>query len=242
MANYVTSRKQFKAFGCSYIELADINIDKITVNIDNKKVDRTNFLKYGQLFNSISTVNCVYIEKQFTTSIVLENNEYYFNYTDIDISINDKIILSNMEDINNNMVYCIVKNIIKEKIYINYYTETNNVIKTYNNIKLIKYEDIKESINNEFFINDELNNKKLIIPIFLPIIIDGNSLVKQILIHINNNIKKCDIIFLPKENNFINNLTKNNFYEINHNTIKNSDYTTYITSFIYNGRNVWFSN
>ena len=61
------------------------------------------------------------------------------------------------------------------------------------------------------------------------------------IIHIKNNIEKCDIIFLPKENNLIDSLTKNSFYVISHNNSNNNnDFSTYIVSFIYNGYNSWF--
>ena len=244
MSNYVFAAKKFVSHGYATIELADITIDKIYVNINNEKVDRTNFLKYGYN-NNHSREICLYNEKNIDTSISIENNEYYFNYTDTGISIGDKIILSNLGDINKDMVYCIVKKIINDKIYINYYTETIIVTtKKYNNIKLIKYNDIKE-INNssEFIINGDMvtGTGTVTIPIFLPIIRLNFSLTKQIIIHIKNNIEKCDIIFLPKENNLIDSLTKNSFYVISHNNSNNNtDFSTYIVSFIYNGYNSWF--
>ena len=243
MSNYVFAAKKFVSHGYATIELADITIDKIYVNINNEKVDRTNFLKYGYN-NNHSREICLYNEKNIDTSISIENNEYYFNYTDTGISIGDKIILSNLGDINKDMVYCIVKKIINDKIYINYYTETIIVTtKKYNNIKLIKYNDIKD-INNssEFIINGSDGSLITVtIPIFLPIITLNNSLTKQIIIHIKNNIEKCDIIFLPKENNLIDSLTKNSFYVISHNNSNNNnDFSTYIISFIYNGDRSWF--
>ena len=246
MSNYVFAAKKFVSHGYATIELADITIDKICVNINNEKVDRTNFLKYGynsSYNNNHSREICEYNEKNIDTSISIENNEYYFNYTDTGVSIGDKIILSNLGDINKDMVYCIVKKIINDKIYINYYTETIIVTtKKYNNIKLIKYNDIKE-INNssEFFINGDMVTGTVTIPIFLPIIRLNFSLTKQMIIHIKNNIEKCDIIFLPKENNLIDSITKNSFYVISHNNSNNNnDFSTYIISFIYNGYKSWF--
>jgi hypothetical protein len=241
MSNYVFAAKKFVSHGYATIELADITIDKISVNINNEKVDRTNFLKYGYN-NSHSREICEYNEKNIDTSISIENNEYYFNYIDTDISVGRKIILSNLGDMNKDMIYCIVKKIINDKIYINYYTETSIVTKKYDNIKLIKYNDIKE-INNssEFIINGGGSLITVTLPIFLPIITLNNSLTKQIIIHIKNNIEKCDIIFLPKENNLIDSLTKNSFYVISHNNSNNNnDFSTYIVSFFYNGYNSWF--
>ena len=150
--------------------------------------------------------------------------------------------MSNTGDNTKSKVYCIVNKIIDNNIYIDYYTESNNINKTYSNIELIKYENIKEvDINNEFFINyDELNNE-MSIPIFLPIMTLNKSSKKSIIIHIDNRIRRCDVIFLPKKNNLINNLNKNSFYVLSHSTLINKDFSTYIISFIYNGYNTWFS-
>ena len=47
---------------------------------------------------------------------------------------------------------------------------------------------------------------------------------------------------IDKENNLIDSLTNNSFYVISHsNSNKNTDFSTYIISFIYNGYNTWFS-
>ena len=60
MSNYVFAAKKFVSHGYATIELADITIDKIWVNINNEKVDRTNFLKYGYN-NNHSREICLYL-------------------------------------------------------------------------------------------------------------------------------------------------------------------------------------
>ena len=242
MSNYLLVRKKFVSLGISTIELADININTLSVTIEDKKEDRTFFLQYGSVYDNHSRMYCTYNGKNISTSINIENNEYYFNLNDSNINLNDKIILSNTGDNTKNKIYCIVNKIINNNIYIDYYTESNNIIKTYSNIELIKYENIKEvDINNEFFINyDELNNE-MSIPIFLPIMTLNKSSKKSIIIHIDNRIRRCDVIFLPKKNNLINNLNKNSFYVLSHSALINKDFSTYIISFIYNGYNTWFS-
>ena len=246
MSNNLIVRNTFISPGRSYIELADININKITYKVNNIKQDRTFFLKYGGIYETLSKKNCIYNEKKYNTCIGIENNEYFFHYCqcDNDIKKNDKIILSNIE---NDIVYCIVSNIIGTQIFIKYYTEVNDILLVnFTDIKIINYIDIAELESTcEFFINYESTPvDKVIIPIFLPIMTIKNSSKKIIIIvHVKNNIQKCDIIILPKQDNLINNLNINHNYLISHNNINNTNntnYTTNIIKFIYNGDKSWF--
>jgi hypothetical protein len=238
--NFIVKNTFISAFR-SYIELADININKITVNVNKQKQDRTLFLKSGGAYEINVKKNCIYNEKKYNTYINIENNEYYFEYFDNDIQPTNKIILSNIE---NDIVYCIVSKIHGTKIFIEYYTQVNDILLLkFTDIKKINYPDIEELESTcEFFINYELTSDKVIIPIFLPIMKVKNSSKKIMVVHIKNNIKKCDIIILPKEDNLINNLTININYLISHNINNiNTNYTSYIVSFLYNGDKSWFT-
>ena len=80
MANYLLCHKEFKSLGMSYIELADINIDKITIQDGSKRLDRTDFLKYGcskerQYQENVSCVKLI-----CNISILKDDIGYYFNY------------------------------------------------------------------------------------------------------------------------------------------------------------------
>lgn len=251
MANYITCKKEFKSLGKSQIELADININNIKVKLEDNWEDRTNFLKYGLNYNVLKKFDDEIKIIEISENIKLEydvNGKLYFIYNGNDIiddSNNDGDILILID--NNKYVYCIVNKIEEKKVYIDYYSLTDNILEcTFTAINIIRYCNMTETETTyELKINEFNKEYDYSIPIFLPIMKThiNMSSRKDILIHIKNNVQSINFIFLGRENFYINSLTKNSPHFLTYNNNENSnqdDYTTFVISALFNGDKSWF--
>ena len=250
MANYLLCHKEFKSLGNSYIELADININKISVQIDDKKHDCTEFLKYGHSYS----------KKQDQTNIIVnklgedisihkdDDNYYYFEYSIENKTFckNDKLTLNILNS--DRKIFCIIKDISGTKHYIDYF---NNFTEFIQDISLkcetiFRYDNMKEySSLYELFINTDSYDslKDTIIPFFMPKMNQNMSSEKKILIHVHKNISNFDVLFTSYNNYYINNLDYNDNFHISHyklNTNNTSNYITYSICLLYNGKDSWF--
>ena len=108
MTNYILCRKKLLSKGYTQIELADININTITVKSGNERKDRTVFLEHGPTYNTLQThTNMTFTTILENITIKSDENGKYIEYTDSSISVGDNLVLSG-----NNNVYCIVNNIV----------------------------------------------------------------------------------------------------------------------------------
>lgn len=247
MANYLLCHKEFKSLGKSYIELANINVDKISVQIDCKKYDRTNFLKYGDCYkNKQEQINVTVTKLSGNITICKNHIGYYFTYNGNSISKNDKLSF----DVSNSKekIFCIVVRIEDKNHYIECFNnfEKNIQCISFSYVLVYKYTDIEECTSlYELIVNDN-SNKLLtnnIIPFFMPKMTQNMSSEKKILIHVHKNIDDFSILFSTYENYYINNLDCNENFCISHykNHIDSSkNYTTYSVCLLYNGDKSWF--
>jgi hypothetical protein len=247
MANYLLCHKEFKSLGMSYIELADINIDKITIQDGSKRLDRTDFLKYGcskerQYQENVSCVKLI-----CNISILKDDIGYYFNYIGSYISKYDKVSFNITNS--HNQIFCIVYDVIGTKYYIDFFKNFEEDIQvfSFSYIVIFKYDNMEESTSlYELFIdtndvNNSLNSNT--IPFFLPHMNTTKYSEKKILIHVNKNISNFNVLITSRNNYYINNLNSNDNYYINHRKIDvdiNNEYITYTLSLLYNGRKSWF--
>lgn len=244
MANYLLCHKEFKSLGKSYIELADININKISVQIDGEKHDRTNFLKYGCCYKKIQEQIDVTVTKIYGNISICKNDiGYYFNYTGNLISKNSKLSFYVINS--NKKIFCIVYKVEGTKYYIEYYNNFDNNITdiSFSSISIYNYENMEECTSvYELFINDNsLTNN--IIPFFIPKMTQNMSSEKKILIHISKNISNFSVLFSSYDNYYINNLDCNEDFFVNHSveyTDSSKNYTTYSVVLLYNGKKSWF--
>lgn len=244
MANYLLCHREFKSLGKSYIELADININKISVQIDGEKYDRTNFLKYGCCYKKIQEQIDVTVTKIYGNISICKNDiGYYFNYTGSLISKNSKLSFYVINS--NKKIFCIVYKVEGTKYYIEYYNNFENDITdiSFSSISIYNYENMEECTSvYELFINDNsLTNN--IIPFFMPKMTQNMSSEKKILIHISKNISNFSVLFSSYDNYYINNLDYNEDFFVNHSveyTDSSKNYTTYSVALLYNGKKSWF--
>jgi hypothetical protein len=244
MANYLLCHKEFKSLGKSYIELADININKISVQIDCEKHDRTQFLKYGCCYKKKQEqINVTVIKINGNINICKNDIGYYFKYTGSLISKNDKLSF----DVSNSdkKIFCIVEQIEGSKHYIQYFDNFENDIRqiSFSYISIYNYENMEEcTCLYELFINDNsLTNNT--IPFFMPKMTQNMSSEKKILIHVSKNVDNCSILFSSYDNYYINNLDCNEDFRVNHSKEYIDDsknYTTYSVVLLYNGNKSWF--
>ena len=242
MANYFIVYNEFRSEGTSYIELADISINKVTVNIEDKIVDRTDFLKYGISYNESSRVTCNNDTYNDDIILLIEQDKYYFVFQQASkkIEINDKIVLST-GNIKQN-IYGIVTDVKDDKVFIYgiHLYETIHPSVKYTDITIFKFEDIKEYvICNEFYIQ---SGENLIVPIFLPKMTITKSATKQLIIHINTKIKSCCVYIVLKDSDLLDN---SNRLIIEHTSSNNNNkdketYDTNVLNLLYNGYNEWF--
>ena len=247
MANYLLCHKEFKSLGKSYIELADININKISVQIGCEKHDRTQFLKYGDCYeNNQKQKNITVIKISGNITICKNSVGYYFNYTGNLIHQNDKLSF----DVSNShkKIFCIVNYIEGNKHYIEYFDNFENDIQSiyFSYLSIYKYENIKECTSlYELIIDDDINNNlsNNYIPFFMPKMTQNMSSEKKILIHVNKSISNFYIVFTSYDNYYMNNLDCNEDFCISHskdNVDISKNYTTYSVSLLYNGDKSWF--
>jgi hypothetical protein len=243
MANYVICRKKFVSLGTSQIEMADININNITVQSDNEKIDCTDFLKYGSAYD---TIQSQYDLKSsvINENIIIEKDTIgtYFTYTNTNnnIILLDKLVLFGN---NNKLIYCIVTDIITDKIYFEYHSELTIILDLrYTKIQIIRYNDINEyTVTYEMKLESSIT--KYPIPIFLPEMKQSLSAKKNILIHVKNSSENTSFIFLPKKYYYVNNLTRNSPFVLEYlkdNKAIQSEYTTFLLCLLFNGNNSWF--
>ena len=120
MANYLLCHKEFKSLGKSYIELADININKVSVQIEGKSNDRTKFLKYGSCYkDKQEQENITIINISVDITVLNDNIGYYFKYTGNLIKQNDKLSFNISNS--NKKIFCIVNFIKEENYYFEYF-------------------------------------------------------------------------------------------------------------------------
>jgi hypothetical protein len=221
--------------------MTDLNIRNVTVQINDTKEDRTDFLKYGHSYNTLQTqkdINCSVHGFVFGSVITIQSDKdgYYFVSTGINISLYDKIVLQNSDT----LVFCYINSIQKTKYYFDYYSEVNILSKSFTTMIVIKYIDIHEFTNvYEMTIDNQPYEK---IPIFLPYMNQKMSSNKKILIHVKNTLNNCEFIIVPRNNNYMNDLTSTKVLSINHTPDKNKKgYETYIVDMLYNGNKSWFT-
>lgn len=246
MANYLLCHREFKSLGKSYIELADININKISVQIGSEKHDRTQFLKYGDCYQNKQRQKNISVVK-ISGNITICNNSlgYYFNYSGNFISQNDKLSFDVSNS--NKKIFGIVNYIEGNKYYIEFFDNFENDIRSiyFSYISIYKYENIKECTSLYELIIDDANNylTNNYIPFFMPKMTQNMSSEKKILIHVNKSVSDFYIVFTSYDNYYMNNLDCNEDFCISHfkdsvDTSKN--YTTYSVSLLYNGDKSWF--
>lgn len=247
MANYLLCHREFKSLGKSYIELADININKISVQIGSEKHDRTKFLKYGDCYqNNQKQKNITVIKISGNITICKDSVGYYFNYTGDFISQNDKLSF----DVSNSdkKIFGIVNYIEGNKYYIEFFDNFKNDIQfiCFSHLSIYQYENIKECTSlYELIIDNDVNNNlsNNYIPFFMPKMTQNMSSEKKILIHVNKRISNFYIVFASYNNYYMNNLDYNEDFCISHskdNVDTSKNYTTYSVSLLYNGGKSWF--
>ena len=241
MANYLLCRKKFISLGEAQIELADININTITVQSENEKKDCTVFLEHGSTYNTLQTqTNMTFTTILGNIQIKSDKDGKYFEYTGSAISVEDNLVLTGN---NNNNVYCVVNNIVLKKIYFDFYSVSEDIVKlAFTRINVIKYDNMRETtVTYELTIDTDVSN--YYIPVFLPVMNQTMSSRKEFLIHIKNSTATSNFIFLSRENFYMNNLTKNIPYILSYThdaTSQQTEYTTFMLCMVFNGNKSWF--
>ena len=248
MANYLLCHKEFKSLGMSYIELANININKVTIQDGLKRYDRTDFLKYSGCYKERQYQRDITCFKLIGNISIHEDQDgYYFDYIGSYISKYDKISFKVTNS--HKQIYCIVDEVIGTKHYIDFFKNFEEDIQvfSFSSIVIFKYDNMEEVATlYELFIdtddvNNSLNNNT--IPFFLPHMNEDMCSEKKILIHVNKNISNFNILITSHNNYYINNLNSNDNFYINHKKIDidiNNNYITHTLSLFYNGRKSWF--
>lgn len=246
MADYFLVMKEFVSEGTAILnhsEIENLVVKTIKVPINGIPIDRTYFLKYGDVYMSTLYVNDndTPIHDFNTSPITVSqiDGQHFFPITNDmigkNISINNTFVLSNGTD----TVYGYIVSVNGNQVGFEYQTESEKDITTltFTSFHLIQFPPLDEmTLLYEVVLHNE---HPFVIPFFLPYMSETLGASKQIFIHTHHN---CDIILLPRKQYRLNGLSvsKNFRMSLDHDG-ESTDTETYSVDLTYNGRKTWFT-